>query len=86
MILPVQIFLASRDLQYDFPKIVSLRSPVITYVSRTIITFLFEIYVFFLNFNNKKASVWFVRVWDSLMSLSLMRMLLPAQILSNANV
>ena len=25
MILPVQIFLASRDLQYDFPKIGSLR-------------------------------------------------------------
>ena len=32
MILPVQIFLASRDLQYDFPKIGSLRSPVCNFL------------------------------------------------------
>ena len=30
--LPVQIFLASRDLQYDFPKIGSLRSPVCNFL------------------------------------------------------
>ena len=32
MILPVQIFLASRDLQYDFPKIGWLRSPVCNFI------------------------------------------------------